>query len=290
MASENLIALIKVLRERTGAGMMDCKKALEASGNDVEKSIDWLREKGIAKQAAKASRIAAEGMASTYVEGNKAIILEVNCETDFVAEGDRYHALVENVAKQTLEANAKDIDTAKEITNQLFVDATVAMGEKINYRRFEYVEKQDGEEFGAYVHMGGKIAVVTVTSKNADVAKGLAIHIAANNPQYISMKDIPADVLEHERAITLEAAKNDEKLANKPENILRGIVEGKVRKMLAESVLEEQVYLMGDGTQTVGQYLKSVGVTLVKFVRYALGDGLEKRVDNFAEEVMKEAK
>lgn len=290
MASENLIALIKVLRERTGAGMMDCKKALEASGNDVEKSIDWLREKGIAKQAAKASRIAAEGMASTYVEGNKAIILEVNCETDFVAKGDRYHALVENVAKQTLEANAKDIDSAKEITNQLFVDATVAMGEKINYRRFEYVEKQDGEEFGAYVHMGGKIAVVTVTSKNADVAKGLAIHIAANNPQYISMKDIPADVLEHERAITLEAAKNDEKLANKPENILRGIVEGKVRKMLAESVLEEQVYLMGDGTQTVGQYLKSVGVTLVKFVRYALGDGLEKRVDNFAEEVMKEAK
>lgn len=290
MASENLIALIKVLRERTGAGMMDCKKALEASGNDVEKSIDWLREKGIAKQAAKASRIAAEGMASTYVEGNKAIILEVNCETDFVAKGDRYHALVENVAKQTLEANAKDIDSAKEITNQLFVDATVAMGEKINYRRFEFVEKQDGEEFGAYVHMGGKIAVVTVTSKNADVAKGLAIHIAANNPQYISMKDIPADVLEHERAITLEAAKNDEKLANKPENILRGIVEGKVRKMLAESVLEEQVYLMGDGTQTVGQYLKSVGVTLVKFVRYALGDGLEKRVDNFAEEVMKEAK
>ncbi len=290
MASENLIALIKVLRERTGAGMMDCKKALEASGNDVEKSIDWLREKGIAKQAAKASRIAAEGMASTYVEGNKAIILEVNCETDFVAKGDRYHALVENVAKQTLEANAKDIDSAKEITNQLFVDATVAMGEKINYRRFEYVEKQDGEEFGAYVHMGGKIAVVTVTSKNADVAKGLAIHIAANNPQYISMKDIPADVLEHERAITLEAAKNDEKLANKPENILKGIVEGKVRKMLAESVLEEQVYLMGDGTQTVGQYLKSVGVTLVKFVRYALGDGLEKRVDNFAEEVMKEAK
>lgn len=290
MASENLIALIKVLRERTGAGMMDCKKALEASGNDVEKSIDWLREKGIAKQAAKASRIAAEGMASTYVEDNKAIILEVNCETDFVAKGDRYHALVENVAKQTLEANAKDIDSAKEITNQLFVDATVAMGEKINYRRFEYVEKQDGEEFGAYVHMGGKIAVVTVTSKNADVAKGLAIHIAANNPQYISMKDIPADVLEHERAITLEAAKNDEKLANKPENILKGIVEGKVRKMLAESVLEEQVYLMGDGTQTVGQYLKSVGVTLVKFVRYALGDGLEKRVDNFAEEVMKEAK
>ena len=290
MASENLIALIKVLRERTGAGMMDCKKALEESGNDVEKSIDWLREKGIAKQAAKASRIAAEGMASTYVEGNKAIILEVNCETDFVAKGDRYHALVENVAKQTLEANAKDIDSAKEITNQLFVDATVAMGEKINYRRFEYVEKQDGEEFGAYVHMGGKIAVVTVTSKNADVAKGLAIHIAANNPQYISMKDIPADVLEHERAITLEAAKNDEKLANKPENILKGIVEGKVRKMLAESVLEEQVYLMGDGTQTVGQYLKSVGVTLVKFVRYALGDGLEKRVDNFAEEVMKEAK
>ena len=290
MASENLIALIKVLRERTGAGMMDCKKALEASGNDVEKSIDWLREKGIAKQAAKASRIAAEGMASTYVEGNKAIILEVNCETDFVAKGDRYHALVENVAKQTLEANAKDIDSAKEITNQLFVDATVAMGEKINYRRFEYVEKQDGEEFGAYVHMGGKIAVVTVPSKNADVAKGLAIHIATNNPQYISMKDIPADVLEHERAITLEAAKNDEKLANKPENILKGIVEGKVRKMLAESVLEEQVYLMGDGTQTVGQYLKSVGVTLVKFVRYALGDGLEKRVDNFAEEVMKEAK
>ena len=289
MASDNLIALIKVLRERTGAGMMDCKKALEATENDVEKAIDWLREKGIAKQAAKASRIAAEGMASTLVNGNEAIILEINCETDFVAKGDRFQALVGNVAKVTLEKKPACIDCARELTNQAFVDATVSMGEKLSYRRFEIVSKEEGQEFGAYVHMGGKIAVVTVTDKNAEVAKGLAIHIAANNPQYISMNDIPADVLEHERAVTLEAAKNDEKLANKPEKVLAGIVEGKVRKMLSESVLEEQVYLMGDGTQTVGQYLKSAGVKLVKFVRYGLGDGLEKRVDNFAEEVMKEA-
>jgi len=289
MASDNLIALIKVLRERTGAGMMDCKKALEANDCDVDKAIDWLREKGIAKQAAKQSRIAAEGMASTLVNGNEAIILEINCETDFVAKGDRFQALVNNVAKVTLENKPACIDCAKEAVNQLFVDATVSMGEKLNFRRFEIISKTADQEFGAYVHMGGKIAVVTVTDKNADVAKGLAIHIAANNPQYISMSDIPADVLAHERAVTLEAAKNDEKLANKPEKVLAGIVEGKVRKMLSESVLEEQVYLMGDGTQTVGQYLKSVGVKLVSFNRYGLGDGLEKRVDNFAEEVMKEA-
>lgn len=286
----SMIELIKELRDRTGAGMMDCKKALEANNQDVEKSIDWLREKGIAKAQAKASRIAAEGLASVKVDGNKAIIAEVNCETDFVSKGEKFHKLVDDVLTTTLDNNACCIDKAREICQGLFTDATVSMGEKLDYRRFEIVSKKDDEEFGAYIHMGGKIAVLVLLNKNnAELAKGLAMHIAANNPTYISQEDIPASAIEHEKGIQVELMKQDEKLAGKPAEMLAQIAERKVNKVLAESTLSAQAYLL-DGDKTVAQVLKESDAKVVKFVRYAVGEGIEKRVDNFAEEVMKEIK
>ena len=286
----NMIELIKELRERTGAGMMDCKHALEESNCDVEKAIDWLRQKGIAKAQAKASRIAAEGLSEVQVSGNKAIIAEINCETDFVSKGEKFHALVSESAKVTLEKGCKSLEEAKEVTKALFTDATVSMGEKLDYRRFEIVEKKAGEGFGSYIHMGGKIATLVVLDKDdAEFAKGLAMHIAANAPKYIAEEDIPADVIAHEKEIALENAKADPKLAGKPAQMLEGIVNGKVKKLLAESVLGSQAYLL-DGEKSVAQVAKEKGIKIVKFIRYAVGEGIEKRKDNFAEEVMKEIK
>lgn len=286
----SMIELIKELRDRTGAGMMDCKKALEASGSDVEKAIDWLREKGIAKAQAKASRIAAEGLAGVVTNGNEAIIAEVNCETDFVSKGEKFHKLVDDVMDVTLKGKCADIEAAKEATKSLFTDATVSMGEKLDYRRFDIVNKTSAQGFGAYIHMGGKIATLVVLEKDdAELAKGLAMHIAANAPKYISESDIPADVIEHEKAIAFETAKADPKLAGKPEQMLQGIVMGKVKKVLSESILLSQAYLL-DGEKSVAQVLKEKGNSVLKFVRYAVGEGIEKRQDNFAEEVMKEVK
>ena len=286
----SMIELIKELRDRTGAGMMDCKKALEASGQDVEKAIDWLREKGIAKAQAKASRIAAEGLAGVVVKGDKAVIAEVNCETDFVSKGEKFHKLVDDVMAVTLEKAPKSIEEAKEATTSLFTDATVSMGEKLDYRRFDLVTKSSAQEFGSYIHMGGKIATLVVLDKqDPELAKGLAMHIAANAPKYVAESDIPADVIEHEKQIALETAKADPKLAGKPEQMLQGIVMGKVKKVLSESILLSQAYLL-DGEKSVAQVLKEKGANVVKFVRYAVGEGIEKRQDNFAEEVMKEVK
>ena len=282
----SMIELIKELRDRTGAGMMDCKKALEANNSDVDKAIDWLREKGIAKAQAKSSRIAAEGLAGVVVKGDKAIILEVNCETDFVAKGERFHKLVEDTAKETLADGYASIEEAKTGVAQLFTDATVAMGEKLDYRRFELVEKSAGQGFGSYIHMGGKIATLVVLEKeDAELSKGLAMHIAANAPKYIAAEDIPADVIAHEKQIALENMKNDPKMAGKPEAMLNGIADGKVKKLLAESVLGAQVYLL-DGEKAVAQVLKEKGNNVVKFVRFAVGEGIEKRKDDFAAEVM----
>ena len=282
----SMIELIKELRDRTGAGMMDCKKALEANNSDVDKAIDWLREKGIAKAQAKSSRIAAEGLAGVVVKGDKAIILEVNCETDFVAKGERFHKLVDDCASETLARGYKSIEEAKVGVAQLFTDATVAMGEKLDYRRFELVEKSQGQGFGSYIHMGGKIATLVVLEKeDAELARGLAMHIAANAPKYVKAEDIPADVIAHERTIALENMKNDPKMAGKPEAMLNGIADGKVKKLLAESVLGAQVYLL-DGEKAVAQVLKEKGNNVVKFIRFAVGEGIEKRKDDFATEVM----
>lgn len=290
MADNNLIELIKVLRERTGAGLMDCKGALLANDLDVDKACDWLREKGLAKAAKKAERIAAEGLAITKTceSCGKTVILEVNCETDFVAKSDAFKSFVDEIASRILSKNLKDVASATEACEDLFSEATVKMGEKFSLRRFEVADKKSEEGIGTYIHMGGKIAVVVVLEKaNPELEKQLAMHIAANNPQYINMSDVPADVLEHERNVQIEAAKNDEKLKSKPLPVLEKIVDGKVHKTFQEMTLSEQPFLMDD-SKTIAQVLTEKNNRVLRFIRYQVGEGIEKRKDDFASEVMKE--
>lgn len=285
--AQSIIELIKILRETTGAGMMDCKKALEACELDVDRAKDWLREKGITTAAKKEARIAAEGLTNVRVCGScsKGIILEVNCETDFVAKGDAFRDLVDQATVELMHNDARDLEHGRELTQKLFAEATVKMGEKLSLRRFEIV-KAEGQGFGHYIHMGGKISVLVVLDKvNEELAKGLAMHIAANNPLYVSKESIPASEIEHETAIQLEAAKNDDKLKGKPENILVNIIKGKVNKVLFDSTLSEQFYLL-DGEKKVADVLSANGVKVLKFVRYQVGEGIEKRKDDFASEVM----
>jgi elongation factor Ts len=288
MAS-SLIEKIKVLRERTGAGMMDCKAALLANNEDVEASIDWLREKGIAKVAKKSSRIAAEGLTTVKVSGDDAVVLEVNSETDFVAGSPAFKELVDTVATKTLADKPADISAAKEDLAQLFTDATVKIGEKLDYRRFELVSKTSSQFIGSYIHMGGKISVlVLLEGGSQELANGLAMHIAANNPLYVTEADIPGDAIEAETKVQTEAAKNDPKLAGKPEQALAKIIEGKVNKHFAESVLLKQEYLLDP--KPISQALKEANASVVKFIRFQVGEGIEKRQDNFAEEVAKQMK
>ena len=289
----DLIDLIKQLRDRTGAGLMDCKAALLNNDEDLDKATDWLREKGLAKAAKKADRIAAEGLALTQTceKCGKTVILEVNCETDFVAKGDAFKALVENVAGEILKNEPKDVEAAKELTTSLFTDATVKMGEKFDLRRFEVIEKGNNFVY-SYIHMGGKIAVVVVLDKDdAELGKGLAMHIAANNPSYLDTNAIGSDAIEHETKIQLEAAKQDPKLAGKPEEMLKKIICGKVNKYFAEMVLVEQPYLLDtESGKKVGQVLQEQKANVIKYVRYQVGEGIEKRKDDFASEVMSQMK
>ena len=285
------IELIKILRERTGAGMMDCKRALDETNNDVDKATDWLREKGIAKQAKKADRIAAEGLA--LIERcccGAACVCEVNCETDFVANSDPFKALVSECCKKALSTKPADVAALSEAVKTEFTDAAVKLGEKLTIRRFDIVYTNEGEGLGTYIHQGGKIAVIVRLEKdNPELAKGLAMQIAANSPKYVLESDIPASVIEAETKIQLEASKNDPKLANKPEAALANIVKGKVHKILSESVLAEQDYLL-DPSKKVGDVLKAADNKVLQFVRYQVGEGLEKRHDDFAKEVMAQAK
>ena len=255
-----LIDLIKQLRDRTGAGLMDCKAALLNNDEDLDKATDWLREKGLAKAAKKADRIAAEGLALTKTceKCGCTVILEVNCETDFVAKGDAFKELVDNVAGCILKNEPKDVEAAKELTKDLFTDATVKMGEKFDLRRFEVIEKGEGQYIYTDIHMGGKIAVVVVLDKeDPELGKGFAMHIAANNPAYLNTQAIGADAIEHETKIQLEAAKQDPKLAGKPEEMLKKIIGGKVNKYFAEMVLVEQPYLLDtESGKKVGQVLE----------------------------------
>lgn len=285
------IELIKILRERTGAGMMDCKRALDETNNDVDKATDWLREKGIAKQAKKADRIAAEGLA--LIEKcccGAACVCEVNCETDFVANSDPFKALVSECCKKALSTKPADVAALSEAVKAEFTDAAVKLGEKLTIRRFDIVYTNEGEGLGTYIHQGGKIAVIVRLEKdNPELAKGLAMQIAANSPKYVLESDIPASVIEAETKIQLEASKNDPKLANKPEAALANIVKGKVHKILSESVLAEQDYLL-DPSKKVGDVLKAADNKVLQFIRYQVGEGLEKRHDDFAKEVMAQVK
>ena len=289
--ADSLIDLIKVLRDRTGAGLMDCKGALLACDQNIDKATDYLREKGLAKAVKKADRIAAEGLALavTCSTCGKTVVLEVNCETDFVAKGDDFKAFVTNIAQTILKNSPKTLDDAKALCEGLFTDATVKMGEKFDLRRFVVFDKSEGF-VGSYIHMGGKIAVAVVLDKeDAEFAKQLSMHIAANNPIYLTMNDVPADQKEHEMSIQREAAKTDEKLASKPAPVLEKILENKINKFFSEQTLESQAFLMDD-TKSVGQVLKEKNVNVLKFVRYQVGEGIEKRKDDFASEVMAQAK
>ena len=284
-------AQVKELRELTGAGMMDCKKALTECEGDTKKAIDWLREKGIAKAAKKEGRIAAEGLAKILIEGNKAVVLEVNSETDFVAKNDRFLALLDEAAKAIFNSNAKTVEealalpTAEGTLNDSFIGAVAVIGEKITLRRFEIVEKSDDELFGSYTHQGGRIVAVTVVKGTADaqVAKNMAMQVASMNPTYVSRNEMPQDVVAHEREVQEGIMANDPSLANKPEKVKAGIIEGRVSKSLQDMCLVDQEYFL-DTNLKCGQYLKENNAEVVKFVKYIVGEGIEKKQDDFAAE------
>ncbi|MBR3265939.1 MAG: elongation factor Ts [Erysipelotrichaceae bacterium] len=287
-------AQVKELREKTGAGMMDCKNALAESDGDMEKAIDWLREKGIAKSIKKASRIAAEGLSKIVIDGDKACIVEINSETDFVAKNEQFLKLLEDTARTILAASPASNDEALALPinghtlNDEFINATATIGEKIVLRRFAVVSKNSDELFGDYSHMGGaKTALVVMKGGNADLAHYMAMQVASMSPSYVSANDMPADVVEHERKVQTEIVKNDEKFAGKPENVINGAIEGKVSKALKDMCLVDQEYFL-DTAKKVSAVLKENNAEVVCFVRYAVGEGIEKREENFAEEVAKQ--
>ena len=256
---------VKELREKTGAGMLDCKKALEANNGDMEASIDWLREKGISKAAKKADRIAAEGMAAIKVDGNTAAIVEVNSETDFVAKNPEFQELVDTVLNTVLKSDATDVEGVLNTDglNDVLVAKTAKIGEKLSFRRFAKVEKKDSESFGAYIHMGGKIAVLTVVEgANEEVARDVAMHAAAMRPQYVTKEDVPEDVVNHEKEVLTEQAMNE----GKPKEIAEKMVQGRIQKFYKEICLAEQPFVK-DGDVTVAQYVKNNGGSIVKMIR-----------------------
>ena len=288
-------ALVKELRERTNAGMMDCKKALVESDGDMDKAIDWLREKGLAQAAKKAGRIAAEGAVVAYMTpcGCTGALVEVNCETDFVANTDNFKNFANAVAKHVALANPADLD---ELMKQKFVDdesktiedmvsdATVAIGEKITVRRFARYETEG--VVSSYIHMGGKIGVVVECAAGVsdETIHDVALQIAAAKPLYVKDEEVPADVIEKEKEILLAQIKNDEKLANKPAQVIDKMVEGKVKKYYEENCLLNQAFVK-DPSVTVGALLKKENSTVLRFTRYEMGEGLEKKTNDFAAEV-----
>lgn len=284
-------ALVKELREMTGAGMMDCKKALEANDGDKQKAVDYLREKGIAKAAKKSNRIAAEGVVLSYVNDAATVgaLVEINCETDFVSRGDVFHALVEKIAKHVAETNPKDLDElnksqldGKEVS-VVIAEAIASIGEKISIRRFVRYELTEGR-VASYIHMGGKIGVlVSLTGGTAELAKDVAMQIAAANPSCVDRSSVDPAALEHEREILRKQALEE----GKPEKIVEKMVDGRINKYYKEVCLIEQAFVK-DPEQTVGKILGKVKVN--EFARFQMGEGIEKRQDDFAAEVMAQVK
>ena len=280
------------LRAKTGAGMMDCKKALSETNGDINAAIDYLREKGIAKAAKKESRIAAEGLANVYINGNKAVILEVNSETDFVSKNEEFTSMLDTIGNTILNSNAKTVEEALELPceegtiKDLIIAKTAKIGEKLSLRRIEVVEKTDDETFGSYLHMGGKIAVLTVlTGANEEVAKDVAMQAAAMKPEFVREDEIPTDRVEKERAIFKEQAMNE----GKPAEIAEKMVEGRLKKFFKEICLVSQSFIK-NGDIDVATYVKNNGGEVKSMIRYEVGEGMEKRNDNFAEEVMSQIK
>ena len=282
-------ALVKELREKTGAGMMDCKKALQECNGDLAAAVDWLREKGIAKAAKKAERIAAEGLCEVAIEGNTAYVFELNAETDFVAKNEKFLHILEQIAEICKANNCKTVEDvlASKLDGQtgeeIIVAATATIGEKISLRRLAVVEKADDEVFGVYKHNAGKIAVVTVIKgTDALVAKDICMHVAMYNPRYLDETQVDPEVIEHERKVLVAEAK--EQNPEKPEAILEKMVEGRIRKFKKEICLVDQAFVK-DPSQSVAAYLASKNTSAVAYLRYEVGEGMEKRSNDFAAEV-----
>jgi elongation factor Ts len=281
---------VRTLRDKTGAGVLDCKKALEATEGNMDAAVDYLREKGISKAAKKESRIAAEGTSEIFIDGNNAVILEVNSETDFVAKNDEFKNFVKTIGEAILKSKAKTMDEAlevkvgKETVKELNVNLVAKLGEKISFRRFEFVSKKKGEVFGAYTHMGGKISTLTILEgANEEVARDVSMHVTAQRPLYITRDEVPEDVINHEKEIIKEQAINE----GKPEAIAEKMVNGRINKYYSEVCLLEQEFVK-DPDKTVEAYVKENGGTVKKMVRFEVGEGIEKRNENFAEEVKKQ--
>ena len=283
-------SLVKELRELTGAGMLDCKKALEECNGSIEEATTWLREKGISKAAKKADRIAAEGLAAVMIEGNTAVVVEVNSETDFVAKNDEFKSLVETICKAILTNDVKTVEDVLNVTvdgetiESLIVSKTATIGEKLSFRRFEKITKTDSQSFGPYLHMGGRIAVlITLDNASEEIAKQVAMHAAAMRPSVVKRDELSADVVDKEREILKEQAMNE----GKPAEIAEKMVEGRLLKFYQESCLEEQSFVMDDSI-SVGNFVKNNGGSIVSMVRFEVGEGMAKKEENFAEEVAKQ--
>ena len=283
---------VNELRQKTGAGMMDCKKALTECNGDIEAAIDWLREKGISKAAKKTERIAAEGLANIYVDGNKAAIVEVNCETDFVTRNADFVALVDEIGKTAVKSDAKSLEEVLALpvegtegtVNDLVIAKTAVIGEKLSLRRVEVVTKTDEDNFGSYIHMGGKIAsLVVVKGANEDVAKDVAMQAAAMKPSYLKADDVPAEVLEKEKEILKEQAINE----GKPADIAEKMVQGRISKYYKENCLVDQEFVK-DSSMDIKTFVKNANGEVIAMYRYEVGEGMEKRSENLAEEVAKQ--
>ena len=283
------IEKIKILRDKTGAGMMDCKKALVETGGDVDKAVDFLRERGLSKAANKASRIAAEGLANVAIEGNTALIYEVNSETDFVSQNDEFIKLVDEVGAILIKSNATNTEEALVVNNpqerltveQMLLNMTAKIGEKITLRRVQRVTKKDDEVFGLYKHQGGKIIALTVVKGNdQEVAKNIAMHVTASKPRFLDRASVDQETVEHEKQVLTQQALNE----GKPANIVEKMVIGRLNKFFEEICLTDQAYVK-DTDMKVKQYLKSVNSQVTFFLRLEVGEGIEKREEDFAAEV-----
>ncbi len=305
--------LVKELREMTGAGMMDCKKALTATDGDMDKAVEFLREKGLATAQKKAGRIAAEGIVMLKVseDGKKAVAVEVNAETDFVAKNEKFQGYVAQVAELALNTKAADIDAFMEEEWTFSESATVkeelahqiaTIGENMNIRRFTQVTEENGF-VASYTHMGGKIGVLVdvetdvVNDAIKEMAKNVAMQVAALKPLYTNDSEVSAEYIAHEKEILLAQIMNDPKESQKPEKVIQGMIAGRINKELKEICLLDQVYVKAeDGKQSVGKYVQEVAkannanITIKGFVRFETGEGLEKKEENFAEEVAKQMK
>ncbi len=284
--------LVKELRDKTGAGMMDCKKALTATEGDLEKAVDWLREKGIAKAEKKSGRIAAEGLCNAVEKGNEAILFELNSETDFVAKNKQFLDLLDDLANALIDSDAtNEVEAvAVEIDGQtiadILVSATAKIGEKFSLRRFSRVSKSDDESFGVYKHMGGKIVALTVVKGVDDeVARDVAMHVAAINPKYLNQDQISDEVIAHEKEVLTNEALNE----GKPANIVEKMVMGRLNKYLKEICLVNQPFVKNPDL-TVEKYVKQHNGEIRSFLRLEVGEGIEKRVEDFASEVRSQMK